>query len=324
VKSLVTGATGFIGAKLVQALAEKGDEIRILAFPGEDCSHIHEYVQEIREGDITRPETLIGLGDGIDVVYHLAARVLDYGTRDQFYGPILDGTRNMVEACADRAGRFVFVSSICACGTGRHMKGMTEKDPCKRTGVFYGDAKLDAEEIVKSYSSRFPKGYVIVRPSNVTGPGSVFVAELGRRFQESSVPLLDKGKHSASLLYVDNLVDGLLLAGRREEASCQTFFFRDDWQVTWKEYLTDVSAMLGKKPSFSAPFRLAWALGFLFEKISQALGTRPVITRHSVGLMGRDNDVDTTKARAELGWQTRVTYEQAMKEIRAWVEKNML
>jgi len=324
VKSLVTGATGFIGAKLVHALAEKGDEIRVLAFPGEDCSHIREYVHEIKEGDITRPETLIGLGDGMDAVYHLAARVLDYGTREQFYGPILGGTRNMVEACADRADRFVFVSSICACGTGRHMKGMTEKDLCKRTGVFYGDAKLEAEEIVKSYSSRFPNGYVIVRPSNVTGPGSVFVAELGRRFQESSVPLLDQGKYSASLLYIDNLVDGLLLVGRREEASCQTFFFRDDWQVTWKEYLTDVSAMLGKKPRGSLPFSLAWALGFLSEKITQPLGLRPVLTRHSVGLMGRDNDVDITKARAELGWETRITYEQAMNEIRAWVEENML
>ena len=54
------------------------------------------------------------------------------------------------------------------------------------------------------------------------------------------------------------------------------------------------------------------------------MGLRPVFTRHSAGLMGRDNDVDTTKARAELGWETRVTYEQAKKEIRAWVEENML
>jgi nucleoside-diphosphate-sugar epimerase len=119
-------------------------------------------------------------------------------------------------------------------------------------------------------------------------------------------------------------VDGLVLAGRSEEASCQTFFLRDDWQVTWKDYITDLSAILDKKPRGSLPFSLAWALGFLFEKISQPLGLRPAITRHSVGLMGRDNDVDTSKARSELGWETRVTYEQAMKEIRAWVEENML
>lgn len=323
-KALVTGATGFIGTKLISALAERGDEIRVLVFPGEDSSCIRPYVHEIREGDITRPGTLTGLGDGIDVVYHLAARVLDYGTREQFYGPVLDGTRNMLEACADRAGRFVFVSSICACGTGHHMKGMTEKDPCRKTGVFYGDAKLEAEEVVKSHSSRFSKGFVIVRPANVTGPGSVWVAEIGGRFQKGPVPLFDRGRYSASLVYVDNLVEGLVLAGRNEQASCQTYFFRDNWQITWKEYLTDLSAMLGKKPRFSLPFRLARALGHLAEGISRPLGTRPMITRNAVGLMGRDNDVDTTKARTELGWETRVTYQQAMKEIRAWVEENML
>ena len=117
---------------------------------------------------------------------------------------------------------------------------------------------------------------------------------------------------------------GLVLAGRNEQASCQTYFFRDNWQITWKEYLTDLSAMLGKKPRFSLPFRLARALGHLAEGISRPLGTRPMITRNAVGLMGRDNDVDTTKARTELGWETRVTYQQAMKEIRAWVEENML
>ncbi len=322
-KALITGSTGFIGAKLVSALAQRGDEIRALTFPGEDSSHIRAYVKEIREGDITRPETLAGLGEDMDVVYHLAARVLDYGTREQFYEPIVEGTRNMLDACADRAGRFLLVSSICACGTGQHMKGMTEKNPCRKTGVFYGDAKLDSEEVARSYSGRFPKGCVIVRPANVVGPGSVWVAELGRMFQKAPVPLLDQGRYSASLVYVDNLVDGMVLAGTREEAPGQTYFFRDDWQVTWKEYLTDLSAMLGKKPRFSVPFRLAWVLGQLSETVSRPFGVRPLMTRHAAGLMGRDNDVDTTKARTELGWETCITYEQAMKVIRAWVEENL-
>ena len=165
---------------------------------------------------------------------------------------------------------------------------------------------------------------MIVRPANVTGPGSIWVAEVGDRFKKGPVPLLDQGRYSASLVYVDNLVDGLLLAGTRDNAFCKTYFFRDDWQVTWKEYLTDLSAMLGKKPMFSLPYRLARALGVLSEKISQPLGIRPMITRSAAGLMGRDNDVDTTLAREDLGWKTRVPYDQAMEEIRAWVEENML
>jgi len=149
------------------------------------------------------------------------------------------------------------------------------------------------------------------------------VAELGRMFLEKSVPLIDRGRYSASLVYIANLVDGLVLAGRSEAASSQTYFFRDDWEVTWKAYLTDLAAMVGKKPGFSLPFRLAWALGYLSETISLPLGLRPLITRHAVGLMGRDNDVDSAKARTELGWETRITYELAKKEIRTWVAENM-
>ena len=140
-KALVTGATGFMGAKLCRALAERGDSVRALVFPGEDHSHIGEWVAETREGDITDRASLEGVADGSDVTYHLAARVVDYGSKEDFYAPILEGTRNMLDACADRSKRFVYVSSICACGTGKHMKGMQESDPCAETGVFYGDAK---------------------------------------------------------------------------------------------------------------------------------------------------------------------------------------
>jgi len=323
-KTLVTGATGFMGAKLCEALAKRGDQIRALVFPDEDYSHIKDYIAETVEGDITRPETLDGVGDGVEVVYHLAARVLDYGNRDEFYGIILDGTKNMLEACAGKSGRFVYISSICACGTGRHNKGMTEDDACVKTGVFYGDAKLDAEGLVKSYGDKFPKGYVIIRPANVTGPRSVWVNELGQTIRDSLFAYFDGGRHSASLIHIDNLVDGLVLAGSKEEAANRTYFFRDDWEVTWKRYVDDLANVLDMKVWLSLPFGVAWLLGGVAGKTAHWFNGRPVITRHIVGLMGRDNDVDTTRARTELGWKTRVSYEEAMAEIEKWVKENML
>lgn len=321
---LITGATGFMGTSLCKPLHEKGYKIRVLVFPGESFAHIQQFITEVREGDITQPETLQGIGDNIDVVYHLAARVVDHGTREQFYHPIVEGTRNILNACAGRVDRFVYLSSICACGTGRHMKGMTETSTCIKTGIYYGDAKLEAEKIVHSYTGRFSKGWVIVRPANVTGPRSVWLKEVGVMFQKSIVTLFDRGKYSASLIYIDNLVDGLILAGERTEAAHQTYFFRDDWQVTWKQYLTDLSAMLGKRPRFNLPFWLAWSLGTLSETISRHLGIRPMVTRHAVGLMGRNNDVDISKAQTQLGWYTRITYKEAMKNIQQWVKENMI
>jgi len=311
-----------MGARLCKALAERGDEIRALVLPGEDYSHISRFISEAREGDITNPASLVGLAEGVDVVYHLAARVVDYGNHDDFYRPILYGTRNMLEACAGRAGRFVYVSSICACGTGRHMKGLTESDECQKTGTYYGDAKLEAERLVKSHAADFTKGFVIARPATVIGPRSVWVVELGRMMRDSLFAYFDGGRYSASLIYIDNLVDGLVLCGAKDQAAGQTYFFRD-WEVSWKQYLDELAPLLGKKIRFSLPFRFAWALGYVSEKISQPLGIRPMITRHMVGLMGRDNDVDCSKAKRELGWKTRVSYDDAMKEIKIWVKENM-
>ncbi len=319
-EALVTGATGFIGTRLCKALKETGWKIRALALPGEDTSHIADDISEVVPGDITDPGTLEGIGNEIDVVFHLAARVLDYGSKKQFYLPIVHGTENMLTACAHHAARFVFVSSIAACGLGRHLKGIDETAPVQKSGIPYNDAKAEAELIVRSYQNKFKNGCTIVRPANVIGPRSAWVDEMERQFLRSMVPLIDKGRYSASLVYVDNLVDGITRAATSERASGQVYHFRDDWNVSWKRYLTDLSAMIGKKPAGSLPYPVAWTLASIIERIFTPLGLRPPITRLAITTMGRDNDVDNSKAKQELGWRTRVSYPEAMDAIQKWVK----
>ena len=226
-----------------------------------------------------------------------------------------------MQALEGRTGRFVHVSSIAACGLGRHLKGVKESDPTRKSGVPYNDAKADAEKYVSGRADRFPGGVVIARPANVIGPRSAWVDEILRQFKKGPLPLLDHGRYSASLVYVDNLVDGLILAGTRPEAAGSIYHFRDDWQVDWKRYLTDLSAMIGKKPGFSLPFSAAWPLGAVFETLLTPLGLRPPLTRLAAGVMGRDNDVDSTRAGTELGWKTTVSYTDAMAEIGEYVKK---
>jgi len=246
-KVLITGATGFIGSHLCRKHAKKGDSVLALAMPGEDISIISDCVTDVCRGNILIPETLANMSSDIDVVYHLAARVMDYGPKKSFYGPIFDGTKNMLEATKHQARSFVYASSIAACGLGRHLKGQSESDPVTKSGVPYNNAKTDAEALVRSFDDCFENKTVIIRPSNVIGPGSVWVAEVARQFQKSVVAFFDKGAHSASLVYVENLVDAFMLAGTSKAACGQTYQIRDDWDVTWKRYLTDLGAMLGKK-----------------------------------------------------------------------------
>jgi 2-alkyl-3-oxoalkanoate reductase len=323
-KMLVTGATGFIGSRLVDALLGGRHSVRALTLPGEDVSALEKRGVDVRRGDLTKPESLRGVCDGIDVVFHLAGRVTDWGTRAQFYTAILDATRNLLKEASGKSKRFVYVSSIAAMGMGTHLKGVRETDGPRKSGVPYNDAKADAEALVMAHHNAGAMACTIVRPANVTGPGSVWVRDIVDRMYQMPVPLFDGGRHSASLVYVDNLVEGILLAGTKDIARGRAYHFRDDWKVTWKQYVEDLGSLIGKKPHGSLPFRLAWIIARILEPILNPLRLRPPLTRLAVAVMGRDNDVDCSLAKKDLGWKTRVTYEEAKIKIGNWVRETYL
>ena len=324
VKALVTGATGFIGSRLCKELSNRQFAVKALALPDEDVSHIKDHAIEIWRGNLTAPESFKGICDDVDVVFHLAARVTDWGSVDAFYSSILDATKNILDECLGKATRFLYVSSVAACGLGRHLRGLKEGDEAFKSGIPYNDAKLDTERLVMSYHENSRIMCTIVRPSNVIGPGSVWVRDVIERFQGLFVPLVDHGKYSASLIHVGNLVEGMILAGTLDIAEGKTYFLRDDWSVTWKEYVADLGAIIGKQPIGSIPFKVAWTGGSILEKVLTPFHLRPPITRLAAGVMGRDNDVDNTRAKQELGWRTSVSYRDAMEEIRRWVLENMV
>jgi len=318
-KVLVTGAGGFIGSFLCGELVNREMEISALALPGEKVDHLEEQGIGVLRGDLTDPACIKGICDNIDLVFHLAGKVTDWGPRKEFYSLILDATRNLLDESEGRVSRFVYFSSVCACGTGRHLKGQREDDPVFKTGVPYGDAKLDAENLVRERHGKNELACTIIRPTNVTGPGSVWVRDIIDRFLSSKVPLFDGGRHSASLIYVQNLVDGVISAGTLEVAAGRTYHFRDDWDVSWKRYLTDLGDMVGKKPSISFPYWSVKPAASVMETVLTPLNVRPPATRHTLGIMGRDLDIDNTRAKEELGWRTKISYEEAMEKIRDWV-----
>jgi nucleoside-diphosphate-sugar epimerase len=320
-KVLVTGATGFIGSVLTRELLKQGNQVRALVLPSESPSALEKLGVEICLGDLSSRETLQGICDGIDTVYHLAGRVTDWGTREQFYSAIYDATLNLIKEASGKASRFVYISSIAAIGFGRHMKGMKETDPAMKSGIPYNDAKLDAEKLVMSCHNGGHVACTIIRPANVTGPGSAWVRDIVEKMIAMPMPLVDSGRHSSSFIYVDNLVDGIILAGTKDIAKGKIYQLRDDWDVTWGQYITDLGAFVGKRPMGSVPYWPARLLGSLFDLVFTPLKIRPPLSRMAIEITGRNNDVDNSLAKQELGWKTTIPYPEAMERIGAWVRQ---
>lgn len=326
---LVTGAGGFIGKVLCKRLVDEKFNVTGLAMPGEKTENLEQMGVSIVRGDLTIPETIRGICEGIDTVYHLAARVTYWGTRKEFYDTIYVATKNLLEEAAGRTKRFVYISSVVATGLGtKHRKGLRESDPVYKTGIFYGDAKLDAEGLVWNCHRDGKISGTVIRPTNVIGPGSVWVRDAVDNLSKPFLPLIDNGCWSASLLYVENLVDALVLAGTKEIAAGQTYHIRDDYSVTWRRYFTDIAGLMGKDVKVttfvSIPFALAWFSAGFIGALFAAFHLKTTLTRHNVGMMGRDNDIDNSKAKQELGWNTRIKYEEALQLIKAWMKKERL
>ena len=323
---LVTGARGFVGGFLCRRLLADGCRVAAMATTEANTQYLRDMGMEVRVGDLTRPESIQGICNSVDSVIHLAARVGYTGTRKQFFDQILEATRHVLDESVGKVTRFVYVSSFCASGAGgvaRHMKGHREDDPEKKTGVSYGDAKYEAERLVLRYHNEKGLLSTVVRPSNVIGPGSVWVDGIAAVMRSRPFfPLIDGGRYSASLVYIDNLVDGIVLAATRDTALGRTYHFRDDYAVTWKEYFSDLASAIDATPRFAVlPFPVVWGVASLFDRVLRPIGIETEMTRQVIGLTGRDNDVDTTRAREDLGWRTRVPYEEAIETIRDYARQ---
>jgi nucleoside-diphosphate-sugar epimerase len=324
--ALVTGAGGFIGGFLCQKLIEEGISVTALAMPEENIEHLAKMGCHIVRGDLTKPDSIRGICKGIDIVYHLAARVTYWGTRKMFYDAIYEATKNILQEASGKNIRFVFASSVVAIGLGKnHLNNYREKDPTSKTGIFYGDAKLDAEKLVWQYQGDGKITGVVIRPTNVIGPGSVWVRDAVDNLKKPFFPLIDGGKWSASLLYVENLVDVFFLAGVKDAAKGQTYHVMDDYKVTWRQYFSDIADMMRKPVTgstfLSIPFGVAWQMAGLVGGICSIAGLKTTLTRHNVSMMGRNNDLDTSKAQKELGWKTRISYDEAKKRIKEWMKQ---
>lgn len=322
--SLITGAGGFIGSRLAHTLISKGHSVKALLMPGENGDALENAGAEIFRGDLTDPTTLEGIGKGVDTIFHLAARTSDWGSKKDFERIMVGGTGHLLNATADDISRFIYFSSVAALGLSRDLEGLDENAERVTCGIPYCDTKIVAEDLVKSYCTEHGIDYTIIRPTNVIGPGSVWVKDILDSFRRGTVPLISGGNAPGAFIYVDNLVDGAVLAAESDIAKGKIYHFRDDYDITWGEYIKRLGALIGKKPRGNIPFRAAWIIGHALEFILTPCNIRPPMTRLAAGVLGKNLDINNSRSKRELHWESRVTLDEAMKAIEEWVREHYI
>lgn len=317
---LVTGATGFLGARLAAMLRERGDRVRALARPTSDLRRLADLGVELVEGDVSEPESVVRAAAGCRLVFHCAGKVSDWAPRAEFLRVNAGGTANVVEACVHGGvRRLVHVSSLTVLGLPRDGRVRDETAPVASGRLdFYTESKLAGERRVVEAHGRGGLETTVLRPGVIWGPGDAAILPRFRDLvRRGRMVLVDGGRNVLGLAHVDNLALALTLAGDAPQAAGRLYHVTDDETVTAREAVEAIADAAGApRPRRSLPFGAVYAAAAAMEAGARLLGRRepPPLTRYGVRLVACDVRWNVSRLRRELGWAPTATFHARVAE----------
>jgi nucleoside-diphosphate-sugar epimerase len=244
-KVLVTGASGFIGGRLVERLVlQHGADVSVLIRNPASAGRLARFPLTFHLGDVTRTADLEKAVHGCDLVFHCA-----YGTTGSQKSRARvnrAGTERSLEA-AHRVGvrRLVTLSTLMVYGQTTD-GDLDETAPRRRFGNAYSDSKLDAEKTALDYARSGRVPVTVLQPTGVYGPyGGVWTIQPLLALATGRVILVNDGDGLANMVYVDDLVSAMLLAAVKDEAVGEAFLISGAEPVTWRELYGRIAAMFG-------------------------------------------------------------------------------
>lgn len=321
-KSLVTGGTGFIGSHLVEALLERGDEVRCLVRKKNDLKWLKNLPVELVEGDCTQGISLRQVVQGVDLVFHSAGVTKAVHEQTYFEGNA-KGTENLIHACLEtnpNPGKFIYLSSQAAAGPCLNGGRKKESDRCEPVSP-YGRSKRRGEEYCLEHKDQIP--CVILRPSAVYGPRDrdvyAFFKILSRRIK----PSFTHQEQHISLCYVQDIVQAALLASDAKKSDGEIFFLSDG-----HDYCLDKigdffeEAMEIRAYQVHIPAWVISGVASFSEFLSLISGKPPLINKGKVEEMMQKNWLcDISKARALLGFEPQFSLAEGLKITYEWYRK---
>ncbi len=323
---LVTGGTGFLGRAVVDRLVARGDAVQVLA-RGHLGTDLPAGVQLFR-GDVGDLSSVADAARGCELVIHTAALAGISGPVRDFLRANVEGTRNVVEACRrHRILRLVHTSTPSVVFNGMDMEGVTESVPlASRFEAAYPATKAAAERIVVEANGP-DLATVALRPHLVWGPGDHhLVPRILARARAGSLRLVGDGLKRVDSTYIDNAADAHLLAADRlapgSPVAGKAYFISNGEPLPMRDLLDRILAAAGLPPVTRSVSPAAAVLaGRVLETLHAVLGREgePRMTRFLARELSTAHWFDISAARRDLGYEPRVTIDEGMRRLEAWV-----
>ncbi len=323
--ALVTGASGFLGGRLVEMLAADGVPVRILARHGSDLRRLARLPVEVVKGSLADADALAAAVLGVTHIYHCAGCSTDWAPDAAFFSANVEGVRNLLAAAAGAGGlkRFLHVSTTDVYGY--PSTPCDESHPASDAGLPYNRTKRLGEECVWEARCKTGLPVTVVRPATIFGPyGRAFTADIARHIQRGSMLTIDGGRAPGGFCYVDNAARAIMLAATSPQAEGRVYNIADGAGKTWREYIDALADALGKRrPTLDLPSGVALALARSLEAAHRTLRLpgRPLLTRHAVYLLSRNQEYPIDRASRELGFTPEISFAEGIALAVDWLQR---
>jgi nucleoside-diphosphate-sugar epimerase len=325
-QALVTGGGGFLGGAIVRRLVDRGDRVVSFSrtfYPELEAIGVHQI-----QGDVADAGAVSAAAAGCEVVFHVAAKAGIAGPFAEYHRVNVLGTENVLSACLEHGvRRLVYTSSPSVVFAGGDMEGVDESVPYPdHYEAHYPRTKALAEQIVLGANSP-ALATVALRPHLIWGPGdNHLVPRLLAR--ASRLRRIGGANKLIDSTYIDNAADGHVRAADRLEPGSaiagRAYFLSNGEPVPLWDLVNRILAAAGRGPvTRSVPYKLAYAMGWGFEKLYGLLRlrTEPPLTRFLVQELTTAHWFDISAARRDLGYEPAVSLDEGLRRLEAWLRQ---
>ena len=323
---LITGATGFVGGHVAEACVRREQAVSAIVRPSSATGELEKRGAILYRGELGDASLVRQAVAEADVIVHCAAKVGDWGPVEDYRQVNVENLRVLLDACKGQGlTRFIHMSSLGVYEARHHHCTDEETPPATAHRDGYSQSKVEAERLALHYYKEFGVPVVVLRPGFVYGPrDKTVMPRIINSLRQGTGRYPGGGGRALNTIYVQNLVDAIFLAAQKDAAVGQVYNLTDGEFVSKRQFIEAVADARGlPHPTRTPPLWLAWFVTLCSEKLAKLRGAKeaPLFNYTRLKFMGYNLDFSIEKAKRELGYHPRASFEQAIGETMDWYKK---